>query len=276
MGLSPQHASTVQLVLNPDSGAITPQFHVVFDDWFATVSSVADTLPDFHSPEWAELFGDSVYQYPFDDDNLADAIDLSAPPAPANADRVARAMDQLEPPQPFSSAPPPVDPLPQLSVAADPAPTASTAPMSAPREPVISAPREPVLPQLVPRVQLEPVISTPREPVLSTPREPTMSTPREVEGAVQQREIQATTVPTPPPKRKPAPKKTPPPPQLRRSGRATRSPDRLIESAGYYTRMKPRRLQHSWRTLAVAKLSLLLRATLLFSSRIQPSLQSSR
>ena len=32
MGFSHKHASTIPLVLNPDSGSITPQFHVIFDD----------------------------------------------------------------------------------------------------------------------------------------------------------------------------------------------------------------------------------------------------
>jgi hypothetical protein len=206
MGLSAHHASTVPLVLSPDSGAITAQFHVVFDDWFATVSTVADTLPDFHSPEWSQLFGDSVYQYPFDDDDLADSIDLTAPPTPTNADRVAHAMDQLEPPVPFRSAPPPVAPLPQFVIDAVPATATSTVPTSAPREPVVSAPREPV-------------VSAPREPVMSPPRE---------QAAVQQREIPATTVSTPSPNRT-----VPPPSQLRRSSRAVAPPERLI-SSGYY------------------------------------------
>lgn len=47
MGLSAKHASTVPLVLNPNTGAITPAFHVVFDDLFATVD--ATELPDFIS-----------------------------------------------------------------------------------------------------------------------------------------------------------------------------------------------------------------------------------
>jgi len=64
MGLSPQHASTVPLVLNPETGSITPQFHVVFDDWFATVASEDGALPDFNSPEWSRLFGESTFQSP--------------------------------------------------------------------------------------------------------------------------------------------------------------------------------------------------------------------
>ena len=60
------HASTVPHVLNPDSGAITTTFHVVFDDWFAMVPvPEGQTL----SPElWSHLFGNFYYQYVFNDD----------------------------------------------------------------------------------------------------------------------------------------------------------------------------------------------------------------
>ena len=57
MGLSPKHASSVPLVLNPTTGSLTAQFHAVFDDWFATVSASADQLPDLNSDEWAKMFG---------------------------------------------------------------------------------------------------------------------------------------------------------------------------------------------------------------------------
>jgi len=39
LGVSPHHNSTVHLVLNPSTGAITPQYHLVFDDTFSTVFS---------------------------------------------------------------------------------------------------------------------------------------------------------------------------------------------------------------------------------------------
>ena len=66
MGTSPMHASTVPLVLNPDSRAITTAFHVVFDDWFAMVPvpEGQTLLPEL----WSHLFSDSWYQYVFDDD----------------------------------------------------------------------------------------------------------------------------------------------------------------------------------------------------------------
>ena len=83
MGISNLHASSVPLVLNTSTGAITPQFHIVFDDWFATVTSQAEELPDFSSKEWYKMFGESTYQYKVDDDdeeeaegtNISDMID---------------------------------------------------------------------------------------------------------------------------------------------------------------------------------------------------------
>ena len=67
---SASHASSVPLVLNPETGSLTPQFHVVFHDWFATVASNVEDLPNFNSYEWAWLFGDSTYQYMLDDDDV--------------------------------------------------------------------------------------------------------------------------------------------------------------------------------------------------------------
>jgi hypothetical protein len=46
MGLSKKHATTVPLALNPEKGYIIPQYYVVFDDWFATVATNMDALPD--------------------------------------------------------------------------------------------------------------------------------------------------------------------------------------------------------------------------------------
>jgi hypothetical protein len=53
MGLSKKHASTVPLVLNPETGYITPQYHIVLDDWFATVATNVKALPDFNTTRWA-------------------------------------------------------------------------------------------------------------------------------------------------------------------------------------------------------------------------------
>jgi Reverse transcriptase (RNA-dependent DNA polymerase) len=63
VGISGAHLSSTPQVLNTTTRAITTPYHVVFDDWFHTVGSDPDSLPDFNTPEWAEMFGDSVYQY---------------------------------------------------------------------------------------------------------------------------------------------------------------------------------------------------------------------
>lgn len=71
MGHSPKHASTVPILLNTNTGTITPQFHVVFDDWFSTITADHDQLPDFNSLEWLEMSGQSSFQYiPLDEDNI--------------------------------------------------------------------------------------------------------------------------------------------------------------------------------------------------------------
>jgi len=52
VGRSPSHASNVALILNPRTGHVSPQFHVVYNDDFTTVPYLRTaTVP----PHWAEL-----------------------------------------------------------------------------------------------------------------------------------------------------------------------------------------------------------------------------
>ena len=52
LGHSPAHAGNVALVLNPATGHVSPQFHVVFDDSFSTVESMRNgTVPK----NWQDL-----------------------------------------------------------------------------------------------------------------------------------------------------------------------------------------------------------------------------
>ena len=52
LGQSPAHAANVALVLNPKTGLVSPQFHVVFDDNFATFPHLRKgTVP----PNWNKL-----------------------------------------------------------------------------------------------------------------------------------------------------------------------------------------------------------------------------
>ena len=39
LGVSKHHSSTINLVLNPEAGVISLQYHCVFDDTFSTVWS---------------------------------------------------------------------------------------------------------------------------------------------------------------------------------------------------------------------------------------------
>ncbi|MGH9726402.1 MAG: hypothetical protein ACRD41_15170, partial [Candidatus Acidiferrales bacterium] len=47
MGVSPDHASTIGDILNLQTKSITPQFHVVYDDDFTTVSATTDIPPNW-------------------------------------------------------------------------------------------------------------------------------------------------------------------------------------------------------------------------------------
>ena len=109
IGTSPLHSSSVPLVLNPSTGAITLQFHVVFNDWFGSIAVSPDDLPNFKSDEWTKMFGDSSFQFlPDDDDNKpspdtsdTDASHLFASRQQAISDTVTTTT----PPTPLPTAP---------------------------------------------------------------------------------------------------------------------------------------------------------------------------
>jgi hypothetical protein len=115
MGNLTKHTSTVPLVLNPETGAITAQFHVMFDDWFATVTSTDNELPGLNLDEWKHMFGESTYQHPLDDDGADDTKFLGLEPltsghsshsSPAKGSlsrrkNVVRAINTARPPVPL-------------------------------------------------------------------------------------------------------------------------------------------------------------------------------
>ena len=164
------HASTVPLILNPSTGAITMAFHVVFDDWFATVPS--GSLPAFDSDEWQCLFGDSSYQY---------ILNNEAPPntseSDSRSDTIAQAKDSTTPPVPLDVPPSPLLPTQVLS---DQMPMLKPPPppMLSPREYIpaapTSSPTTTSLPPPSPLLTPPPMVWSPREPPL---REPLSFTP---------------------------------------------------------------------------------------------------
>jgi hypothetical protein len=68
VGHSPSHAGSVALVLNPWTGHLSPQFHVVFDDFFSMVPYMAKgEVP----PHWASLVKTSQEKVTEEDYDLA-------------------------------------------------------------------------------------------------------------------------------------------------------------------------------------------------------------
>jgi hypothetical protein len=75
LGLSPHHAVTVPLVLNLQTGHISPQFHVIFDDLFATVpSGEEEDSKDMSAQEeiWENLLVDDRFFVQFDENDPAE------------------------------------------------------------------------------------------------------------------------------------------------------------------------------------------------------------
>ena len=115
MGLSGKNSSTVPMVLNPDTGAIMPQFHVIFDDWFSTIASDGTDLPDFQSDEWMKMFGESEYQFIYNkQDTQEEHIDLNGTKQSTMyqqwCNRIAQAIDMHQPVTPLPVPPPVTQP----------------------------------------------------------------------------------------------------------------------------------------------------------------------
>ena len=57
VGISKKHGHSVPLVLDLETGKITAQYHVVFDDWFHTVEATNEEKIDFDHDDWYKTFG---------------------------------------------------------------------------------------------------------------------------------------------------------------------------------------------------------------------------
>ena len=96
-----------------------PQYHVVFDDEFTTIGTNEDSLPDLNSDLLAKLFGESFFQFVFDDESeehIADLPDEEDPYASALYDHrrstILAARDTVTPVIPLPVPPPPTTPFP--------------------------------------------------------------------------------------------------------------------------------------------------------------------
>ena len=128
VGKSPFHAGNVSLIMNTSTGLISPQFHVVFDDNFTTLSSIRKgTEP----PNWNHLRRHS-FEYSATSDFLktsqwSQEPDPEAPLAPnllgfgvqdpatiATPPCVLPSMNKIAPPPAPATLDEPSSPLPQL------------------------------------------------------------------------------------------------------------------------------------------------------------------
>jgi hypothetical protein len=101
-GHSPSCLGLVALVLNPQTGHISPQYHVVFDDQFTTVSFIEkNEVP----PNWAQLVVNSTEKVTKEHYELAKTLlfldpelgDISMPePNPANHNKSDKTPSEQE------------------------------------------------------------------------------------------------------------------------------------------------------------------------------------
>ena len=69
VGRSERHAGSAPLVLNFNTGNITAQWNVAFNDWFSTVATNADDMLDSHVEEWADMLGTSACEAKDDEES---------------------------------------------------------------------------------------------------------------------------------------------------------------------------------------------------------------
>ena len=95
LGLSPVHAESVGLIHNLNTGYISPQYHIVYDDWFETVHGV-DHGQDHHPPPcWDHLCTFNRFEIAFDEGTAPLLADEWLTPAEIAANQVTRRTQQL-------------------------------------------------------------------------------------------------------------------------------------------------------------------------------------
>ena len=125
VGVSPIHAAGAARVLDLDTGKITTQHHVIFDNWFQTVGSSDVELPDFDAPEWYETFGASEWQYVPEGDEFDG--DFSPPPPSHATTGPSIQREQVIQREQEIQREPPTRPLPQPNLSSNPRPLPSYA-----------------------------------------------------------------------------------------------------------------------------------------------------
>jgi Reverse transcriptase (RNA-dependent DNA polymerase) len=187
VGLSKRHASTAPLILNLDTLYISPQFHCVFDNWFSTVSGESQDPPPLADPIWDNLFGNSRFQYYFDN--------YQPPPLSDEWERYSTSQQQanrVRAAQDASMPPPSLPPMPTVETTNEvPFEIPSLADRGPPSTPIdgrrvrfpedsVTSQREPSPPSPSHDYPAPDSPATPsqRETLLPTLRSPTVSSPQ--------------------------------------------------------------------------------------------------
>ena len=102
VGMSPNHANNIALVLDLQSGYVSPQFHLVFDDQFQTVEYLKsgdvppfwNDLAKFNTEEFTPPDPDEQVTFNFDQDlaNRAESLETASP----DNNRSVRFVDEYE------------------------------------------------------------------------------------------------------------------------------------------------------------------------------------
>jgi len=197
VGNSMKHGHAVPLVLCLETGAITPQYNVVFDDWFQTVEATDSTTVNFEHDDWYRTFGLTPQQYVADEsdttgdipvptvqeseganqqEHLRSVRDRNLPPRPINIleeskpdgsshQREQTLIREVDPEPRFLPSRPHVETVPDSPVRTPPVSILQEA-TQAPSMPQDSLQREKEQPASPPKVtqQSEPELTPPRPP----------------------------------------------------------------------------------------------------------------
>ena len=129
LGHSPRHSADVPLVLNLSTGSITPQWNVCHDDYFATVTSSLEELPDFNDATWARMFGTSTYHLPAHEQDELSSTEEPRRPSQLQEETPTAAADVVNAVPEPSAAP---TPTPRAVPSTKPSSVPSTIPSAAP------------------------------------------------------------------------------------------------------------------------------------------------
>ena len=122
MGHGLHHNHSAPMVLNPETGKITTQCHVVFDDWFQTIEATVQAKIDFDHEDWYKTFGLTEAQCIPDDEHSIDQapVPTSESEGASGSERLGTVRDEIARPEAAKIVPVPISEQPALQRESDP------------------------------------------------------------------------------------------------------------------------------------------------------------